>query len=86
MEGFPGQRDASNTAATMTARVLTEAKRAFGDRADEPRLERFAREAVDDLWRESIVVTSFVPVLALRRIRDLLDDDLRGTARATPRA
>lgn len=85
MESFLGQREAATTAATMTARVLTEAKRTFGDRADGPRLERCAREAVADLWRESIVVTSFVPVLAIRRIRDMLDDDVQGTVRATPR-
>jgi hypothetical protein len=57
----------------MTARVLADAKRAFGGKADEAILERFAKDAVDELCRGSIKVTTFVPVLAMRRVRDLLE-------------
>jgi hypothetical protein len=56
----------------MTARVLADAKRTFRDVTDEAFLERIAREEVDELCQDSIKVTTFVPVLALRRIRDRL--------------
>jgi hypothetical protein len=63
------------TPASMTARVLSDARRAFGNRADEHVLERYASQAVAGLWRESIKVTTFVPVLALRQVRDMLEGD-----------
>ena len=55
------------------ARVLNDARRAFGDVVDAPMLERYAQQAVADLWRDSIKVRGFVPVLALRQIRDMLE-------------
>ena len=70
----------------ITERVVVEAKRAFGGWAEEPRVEQCAREAVADLWRDSIAVTAFVPVLALRLVREMLEDDRRGTARASSRS
>ena len=78
MEGFGGQSDTISTPASMTARVLNDARRAWGQEVDAPELERYAREAVADLWRDSIKVRTFVPVLALRQIRDMLDQ--RGPA------
>jgi hypothetical protein len=57
----------------MTARVLADAKRTFRDVTDEVFLERIAQEAVDELCQDSIKVTTFVPVLALRRVRDRLE-------------
>lgn len=73
MDSVFGQKDAAGTAAAMTARVLTDAKRAFGDQVEDPLLERYAQEAVASLWQDSIRVTTFVPVLALREIREMLD-------------
>ena len=73
MDGFGDQGDTLNTPAAMTARVLSGARRTWGDEVEAPVLEWCAREAVADLWRDSIKVRTFVPVLALRGIRDMLD-------------
>ena len=76
-----GQQESLQTITAVTARVVVDAKRAFGSVADEAFIERCAREAVQDIWRESIKVTSFVPVLAMRRIRDEVgaqEPDLEG--------
>ncbi len=73
MDGFGGQGEPQITPASMTTRVLNDARRAWGDEVEAPVLERCAREAVADLWRDSIKVRTFVPVLALRQIRDMLD-------------
>src|SRR5215218_8283073 len=50
MEQGLGQKDWLGTPAAMTARVLNDAKRTFGEAADAPFLEACAREAVADLW------------------------------------
>ena len=73
MDGLIGQNEALSSPAAMTARVVTDARRAFSDVAEAPILERYAREAVADLWGDSIRVRSFVPVLALRQVRDMLE-------------
>ncbi len=83
MDRFFDAGDKFGTSAAMTERVIREAKQAFGDRADEPRLEQCAREAVAGLWRDSIAVKTFVPVLALRQVREMLERDHRGTLRAS---
>ena len=62
MDSLLGQSESVRTPAAMTARVLADAKRAFSNLADEAVLERFARDAVDELCRGSIKVTTFVPV------------------------
>ena len=80
MDAMMGQSEALSSPAAMTARVLTDAKRAFGGVADAPVLERYASEAVADLWGDSIRVRAFVPVLALRQVRDMLEG--RGEQRA----
>jgi hypothetical protein len=36
-------------------------------------LERVVSQAVSDLWTDTILVTSFVPVLAMRRIREIVE-------------
>lgn len=73
MDNVFGQKNAGETADAMAKRVLTDARRAFGDEVEEPLLERYAHEAVASLWQESIRVKTFVPVLALREIREMLD-------------
>ena len=73
MDGMTAMGEATSNPVAMTARVLTDAKREFSDLADAPMLERFAQEAVADLWGESIRVRTFVPVLALRRVREMVE-------------
>ena len=58
--------------AAVTDRVVAEARRLYRDLADDDVLERSARRAVAELWPESIKVTSFVSVLALRQVREIL--------------
>ena len=84
MEGFLGQKDAMSSLPAATARVLGDARRSFGERFDDSVLERCANEAVASLWQETIRVKAFVPVLALRQIREMLEtDDRDGAERAT---
>jgi hypothetical protein len=73
MDSLLGQSESVRTPAVLTARVLLDAKRAFRDLADDAILERFAHVAVNELCGDSIKVTAFVPVLAMRRVRDLLE-------------
>ena len=70
MESLLSQSHSAQTPATMTARVLNDAKRAYGGFSDQAYLERCARDAVAEIWGESIKVTTFVPVLAMRLVRD----------------
>lgn len=72
MESLLGQSDATRTPAAITARVLADAKRSFSSLADEAMLERITNVAVDEFFSNTMKVTTFVPVLALRRVRDLL--------------
>jgi hypothetical protein len=68
------ERDAVPTPASMATRVLRDARRTFGDDVSPSDLERYATAAVADLWRDSIKVTTFIPVLALRQIREMLEN------------
>jgi len=72
MEQLVGQAEAFRDPAAMAARVTADATRAFGA-AEAATLARYAREAVAELWTDGIRVTSFVPVLALRAVRERLD-------------
>ncbi len=65
------------TFATMSARVMADAQRSFAADVDSAVLERRVHEVVSLLWTESTKVTTFIPVLALRDLRDQLDSDLR---------
>jgi hypothetical protein len=73
METLLGQQDATRTEDAVTRRVVIEAKRAFESVADEDFIEQAAQHAVKELWRDSIRVTTFVPVLAMRRVRETVD-------------
>ncbi len=83
-------RQAANAApvdlAAMTALVYAEAERAFGAQASAVVLERCARDAVADLWVEGIRITNFVPVLALRQVRDMLDRGVLPVVQTEPGA
>jgi hypothetical protein len=50
-------------------------------------IDHFVEEAVDELWTGSIKVTSFVPVLALRTVREKVTDAIGaapGSERRSP--
>lgn len=54
----------------LAARTAAEADLAFGDLIEPAVLECLAQEAIDELWDGPLKVTAFVPLLALRRIRE----------------
>jgi len=55
-------------------RVVREVRQSFGDRLGDERVVQVAHEAVDDfLVRQHARVITFVPVLAMRRIRERID-------------
>ena len=73
MDTLLGSADALKTADGVRARVLSEARRSYSQLVDDSFLQDLAASAVDELWTESIKVKSFVPVLALRRIREVIE-------------
>jgi hypothetical protein len=72
MERYLGQQGGLDDPALVTERVLDEVRRTY-DGFDLAFLERVTREAVADIWGDSIQVTSFVPVLAMRRVREVVE-------------
>lgn len=58
--------------AAMTNRVIADAKRALRDLADEQVIEQLTRDALAELSDAPIKVTTFIPVLTIRRVRDLI--------------
>lgn len=82
MESLLGQHESLKTPEALTRRVVIEARRAFDGVADEAEIELCARNAVTELWGDSIKVTTFVPVLAMRRIREIITAPELATAGA----
>lgn len=72
METLLGGQEALRSADAVMRRVLVDAKRNFEGIADDAFLEAAAREAVSELWQDSVKVTSFIPVLAMRRMREIV--------------
>lgn len=72
MNQYVSRTDAPESATALIDRVAGDAKRQYGERIDPALLERYARLAVETLCTESTRVRSFVPVLAMREIRDML--------------
>jgi len=58
----------------ISDRVVADAKRLYGSLVNEIVLEQHAREATAEIWTDPIKVTHFVPVLALRRVREMLSE------------
>jgi hypothetical protein len=54
----------------MVERVAAYAKRSYAAEVDGSVLEEWAEEAVAHVWGEGVQVTAFVPMLALREIRE----------------
>ncbi len=75
MDTFMSQQRDLSDPESMTERVLNEARRAFTDLPDD-RLQGVVRGAVSDLWTDSVKVTTFIPVLAMRSVRERLQNDL----------
>jgi hypothetical protein len=79
MEGLFGQRESSKSPAAMTARVAADARRAFRSRADDVVIDQYVLQAVNEFALDTVRVTTFVPVLALRRVRELLEANPEAT-------
>lgn len=61
----------TKTSQTITARVLAECRRTYGSVADDTTIQTWVTYAVSRLLTEQTRVTQFVPVLAMREIREL---------------
>jgi hypothetical protein len=72
MHGMIEGQKSTFSAESVTNRLVTDAKRDIGVGADERFLEYCAREAVREVWHDSVKVTTFVPVLAMRRMREMV--------------
>jgi hypothetical protein len=69
MEGTAAPSNENVTA--VYDRVLREVRQSYGERLGDEQVVRVAKEAVDDfLVRQHARVITFVPVLAMRRIRE----------------
>ncbi|MGH2535100.1 MAG: hypothetical protein ACRDJW_22790 [Thermomicrobiales bacterium] len=73
MDHLLGQMNGYKSSGAVVDRVLVDAKRAYIGVVDEAFLERCSREAVEELWGDAIKVRNFVPVLAFRRVRDIVE-------------
>lgn len=57
---------------SISDRVVADARRLFRDQAAESVIDASARRAVDEFTRNPVRLTTFVPLLALRRTGELL--------------
>ncbi len=67
------ERERTITPEAMRSRVFSEARRSYPDGISDADLERCVEQAVSDVWTDQTRVTSFIPVLALRQVRLLLE-------------
>lgn len=56
------------TLESVTERVYNDASKVFGDTIAQETLADWVSSAVAELWGDSVKVTNFVPVLAMRKI------------------
>jgi hypothetical protein len=68
--------------AAMEARVATFAVRTHGDRVSPELLERWAREAVAEIWGQGPIVTKYVPMLAMRKVNEYVREYIQTHARS----
>ena len=73
MESVIETAEAAMTRSRMTERVLADAHRSFACGVDVNVLQGQIVQIVDDLWTESTKVTTFIPVLALRDLRERVE-------------
>ena len=76
MEGLPGQ-ERLTTPDMVRARVLKDAQRSLHG-VTPTELDDCVRRVVGNLWTEQTRVTTFIPVLALREVREMLDRQVGG--------
>ena len=72
MLGNPGNPENALSVDSVANRLVKDAKRDLGSAADDRFLEQCAWEAVRDVWHDEVKVTTFVPVLAMRRMREIV--------------
>ena len=60
----------SKTSQAISARVLAECRRTYGSVADDSTIQVWVSSALSSLLTEHTRVTQFVPVLAMREIRE----------------
>ena len=75
MKAVSDNADSMATMASMSAKVLADAQRSFVD-VDAATLEQNVQEIVSLLWAESVRVTTVIPVLALRDLRERFAGEL----------
>jgi hypothetical protein len=63
----------ARTAQVITTRVLSESRRAYGAIVDDSTLQDWVTATLGALMNEQTRVTTFVPVLAMRDIRVLVE-------------
>lgn len=64
------QTESVRTVEATRARVAREASVAYGSLNDDPFVVQCAHDAVDELWETRPSVTTFIPLLAMRRVRE----------------
>ena len=67
----------AKTGQAISARVLAESRRTYGSLVDEATLNEWVEATLDSLLTERTRVTTFVPVLAMRDIRTLVEQHRR---------
>ncbi len=65
----------ARTAQVISVRVLTDSRRAYGERVDDATLQRWVTETLRSLLTQRTRVTTLVPVLAFRDIRALAEQN-----------
>ena len=66
------------TRSKMAERVFADAHRSFASGEDVHLLQGQIAQIVDDLWTETTKVTTFIPVLALRDLRERVESQRGG--------
>ena len=68
------QQQATITAEAAWKKVVVDASARYGAQAPSSAwIEMAAREAVDELWTEDLRIRTYVPVLAMRRVREKIE-------------
>lgn len=70
----------TQTAQTISARVLAECRKTYGSKIDERTLEVWVTSVVSSLLDDQTRVTQFVPVLAMRDIHERASRYIAGGA------
>jgi hypothetical protein len=70
------QQQAIGTSDAACARVSADAFARFGASVESREwLDAVVRQAVDEIWSDDLRIRTYVPVLAMRRVRELIERD-----------